>query len=110
MVSLGRWSATPQQRTEELLDLDHLDRLYLNLIQRMGLILYLMKINIHKIYTADIAVPRRSVIELHGRLIGHCRKLCSTWQSLRNVCPHMLAAYRNVEIIQYMKCLEYRFP
>lgn len=50
---------------EVLFDLDDLYRLYLSLVKRVRLVLYLMEIYIHKIYASDVAVPRSPVIQLH---------------------------------------------
>ena len=47
---------------EVLFDLDDLYRLYLSLVKRVRLVLYLMEIYIHKIYASDIAVPCSAII------------------------------------------------
>ena len=56
---------TPEE-DGSLFHFHYLNWLYLGLIQRMGLIFYLMEVNIQKIDASDIAVPCRPVVELHG--------------------------------------------
>lgn len=107
MVSLGLWPAMPFLRTEALLQLHHLYRLLLNLIKRMRLIFDLMEINAHQVYASDVAVPRSPVIELHCSLVCDSRKLGGTRKILRNIRLQMLAAYRNIEVVQDMECLYY---
>ena len=62
---------------EVLFDLDDLYRLYLSLVKRVRLVLYLMEIYIHKINTTDIAVTGSPIVKFHRLQISSCSKLCS---------------------------------
>ena len=93
--------------TEMLLDLYYFNRLFLNIIQRMGLVLYLMEIDIHQVDAADIAVPCCPVVEFHRLQVCRSGELCSTWHSCRNLRSYMLASDRNVEVVQDMEGLDY---
>lgn len=91
---------------EVLFDLDDLYRLYLSLVKRVRLVLYLMEIYIHKIYASDIAVPSSPVVQLHGLQVGSSRELSRARHVLRYFALYMLRTDRYIEVVQDVKCLD----
>ena len=91
--------------TEMLLDLYYFNRLFLNIIQRVGLVLHLMEVDIHQVDAAYIAVPCSPVVEFHRLEVCRSGELCCTWHSCRDFRSNMLASDRNVEVVQDMEGL-----
>ena len=90
-----------------LLHMNHLHRLHLLRVERMRLVLHFREIDIHKIYAAYVAVPCCPVVELHGREICGSSELGRTREILRNLIHRVLAADRDIEIVQDMEGLDY---
>ena len=84
-----------------------LDRLLLNCIKRMRLVLDIMEIDVQEIYTAYIAVPGSPVIKFHRGLVGHCSELSRARKPFRNILACMLCSDRNIEIVENMECLNH---
>ena len=79
----------------------------LRFVERVRLVFDAMKVNVHQVDASDVAVPCCAVVEFHGSLVCDSCELGRAWKALRDVCHSVLAADRDIEVIQDMECLHY---
>ena len=90
-----------------LLHPDHCHRLLLDIVERVGLELDLLEVDVHEVDATDVAVPCCPIVQLHGFQVCSCSELCRAWESLRDVLLEVLATDRDVEVVQDVEGLDH---
>ena len=89
-----------------LLHPDHGHRLLLDVVERVGLELDFLEVDVHEVDATDVAVPCCPVVQPHGFQVCSRSELSRAWQAFRDICLHVLAADRDVEVVQDVEGLD----